>query len=119
MIPRTTRLIDSNIILCPLEVGDATAIVEAVQESIAEIMPWMGWCGPNYNLDFAQAWLNTLPGSWENGTQYGLAITNAEDNKILGGTGLNHINPVIGWQTWGIGSGPVQPGTGSQPERRV
>jgi ribosomal-protein-serine acetyltransferase len=94
MIPRTTRLTDGNIILRPLEVDDAPAMVEAVQESIAEIMPWMGWCTPDYNLDFAQAWLETLPDNWENETQYGFAITNAEDSNILGCKGLNHINQV-------------------------
>jgi ribosomal-protein-serine acetyltransferase len=92
MVPRTTRLIDNSITLRPFEVDDAPAMVEAVQESIAESMPWMGWCTPDYDLDSARSWLVTLPVNWENGTQYGFAITNTENGKILGGTGLNHIN---------------------------
>jgi len=89
---KSTRLSDGVITLRPPTIDDAPALVEAVQESVAEIMPWMGWCTPEYNEEFARPWLATLPGAWERGEQYGFLITEARTGALLGGTGLNHIN---------------------------
>lgn len=96
MIPReNTILTDGTLTLRPIEVQDAPVMVAAVQESVPEIMPWMSWCTPDYDLDTACAWLATLPGAWQAGIQYAFAITAAHDGRFLGGVGLNHINPVF------------------------
>jgi ribosomal-protein-serine acetyltransferase len=87
-------LTDGVITLRPPEVADAAAIVTAVQESVAEISPWMDWCSPEYTVLVAEKWLATLPAQWETDVQYALVITDRTDGRILGGTGLNHIHPV-------------------------
>lgn len=92
MVPYDTMLSDGVIILRPPRIDDAPALVKAVQESVDEIMPWMDWCTPEYNEGIARPWLATLPEAWEAGTQYGLVITEAKTERILGGTGLNQIN---------------------------
>jgi ribosomal-protein-serine acetyltransferase len=92
MIPYDTILTDGVITLRPLNMDDLPGLMEAVHESVAEIMPWMDWCTPAYDEAFACSWLATLPEAWEARTQYGLAITDARTGKFLGGTGLNHIN---------------------------
>jgi RimJ/RimL family protein N-acetyltransferase len=92
MIPYDRTLTDGVLTLRSVTIGDAPALVDAVQESVAQIMPWMGWCVPDYNEDIARSWLAVLPEAWEAGTQYALAITDAQSGEFLGGTGLNHIN---------------------------
>ena len=92
MIPYNTILTDGIIILQPPKIDHIPNLVEAVQESVAEIMPWMGWCTPAYNAEIAGSWLTAIPAAWESGTQYALVITDAQTGNILGGTGLNHIN---------------------------
>ena len=92
MIPYGTTLSDGIINLRPVYLDDLPDLMEAVHESVDEIMPWMTWCTPDYNEKVARPWLATLPGAWEAGTQYALAITDAQTGRFLGGTGLNHIN---------------------------
>lgn len=92
MIPHDTTLTDGVITLRAPNVDDIPALVEAVQESVEQIMPWMDWCTPEYSEAIARPWLARLPEGWEAGTQYGLVITDAQTGKLLGGTGLNHIN---------------------------
>lgn len=92
MIPCDTTITDGEITLRPLHMDDLPDLLGAVQESVAEIMPWMGWCTPAYNEDIARPWLEILPAVWKNGSQFALAITDAHSGEFLGGTGLNHIN---------------------------
>lgn len=92
MIPRNTLLTDNVIALRPAGVEDTCALVDAVQESVGEIMPWMDWCTPEYDEDTARGWLASLPPSWDAGNRYAFAITDAADGRFLGCAGLNHIN---------------------------
>jgi ribosomal-protein-serine acetyltransferase len=92
MIHYDTTLTDGVITLRSLSMDDLPGLMEAVHESVAEIMPWMGWCTPAYNEDVARPWLATLPEAWKDGSQFAFAITGAQSGAFLGGTGLNHVN---------------------------
>jgi len=92
MIPYDTKITDGEITLRPLYMDDLHDLLGAVQESVAEIMPWMGWCTLAYDEEITKPWLATLPESWKEGSQFALAITDAHNGEFLGGTGLNHIN---------------------------
>ena len=92
MIPYPTSLSNGIITLRPVRLDDAPTITLAVQESIQEIMPWMGWCHPNFSEEEANAWISTLPAAWRAGSQYAFAIVDTQDGTFLGGAGLNHIN---------------------------
>ena len=88
MVPYDLSLTDGVVTLRPLSLNDLPAVLEAVHESVDEIMPWMTWCTPDYNESIARPWLASLPQAWESGTQYGLAITDAQY------TGLMWFRPV-------------------------
>jgi len=92
MIPLSTTLTDGTITLKPLDILDADDLVRAVHESVNEIMPWMGWCTPEYDLQTAKAWLLSLDTRWKDGSQYAFAIRGGDDGTFLGVAGLNHIN---------------------------
>ena len=92
MIPNKTTLSDGVITLRPIGPEDTQAVVEAVHESVDEIMPWMTWCTPDYNEIDAQIFLSTLPERWAQGLQYGFAISDSITGQFLGSAGLNHIN---------------------------
>ncbi len=92
MIPNDMIISDGIISLRPVTLDDTHSLVEAVQELVTQIMPWMGWCTPEYNEEIARSWLFDLPDAWEAGTQFVMAIIDAQTGDFLGGTGLNHIN---------------------------
>jgi RimJ/RimL family protein N-acetyltransferase len=92
MIPRDIELTDEVILLRPPELSDAESIYAAVREPIPEIKPWMSWCHEGYSINETREWLASLPGGWEEGSNYAFVITEAAGGRILGGCGLNHIN---------------------------
>ena len=94
MIPHSITLADDMLTLRPMRVADARNVVEAVQESVDEIMPWLSWCTPTYDLATATTWLESLPQAWSAGIQYAFAITDTTTGRFLGSTGLNHINHI-------------------------
>ncbi len=92
MISPDTILIDDLITLRLIGPEDTQSVVEAVLESVDEIMPWMTWCTPDYNETRAKTFLSTLPKRWEQGLQFAFAITDLITGRFIGGAGLNHIN---------------------------
>jgi RimJ/RimL family protein N-acetyltransferase len=92
MVSFETILSDGVIALRPIGPEDTLDVAKAVHESIAEIMPWMSWCTPDYDADKARTFLSTLPNRWKQGLQYGFAITDQQTGRFLGGASLNHIN---------------------------
>lgn len=92
MNPINSFLTDGVISLRPIDPEDTPAVVEAVLESVNEIMPWMTWCTPDYNDKEARVFLSKLPERWDKGLQYGFAISDSQTDRFLGGVGLNHIN---------------------------
>jgi len=63
MIPYDINLTDGIVTLRPPNIDDVPALVEAVQESVEQIMPWMDWCTPQYGEETARRWLTDLPGT--------------------------------------------------------
>lgn len=85
MIPNDMIISDGIISLRPVTLDDTHSLVEAVQELVTQIMPWMGWCTPEYNEEIARSWLFDLPDAWEAGTQFVMAIIDAQTGDFLGG----------------------------------
>ncbi|MEN8173397.1 MAG: GNAT family protein, partial [Chloroflexota bacterium] len=94
MIPYPTTLTNGTITLRPVQLDDVSTMTQAVHESIPAIMPWMGWCHPDFSEAEARIWISSLPAAWRAGTQYAFAITDTQDGTFLGGCGLNHINRI-------------------------
>ncbi len=86
-------LSDGVISLRPFQMSDTDELTEAVRESIPELKPWMSWCHDDYSEDDTRNWIKSLPSGWAEGTQFNFAMMDTQDGLLLGGCGLNHINP--------------------------
>jgi len=80
-------------VLRPWAPGDAPALTEAARESHAEIRPWMDWCRPDYAVAEAADFIGRAGEAWVEGRWYEFAVT-ARDGRLLGGMGINQINPI-------------------------
>jgi hypothetical protein len=52
----------SDVRIRPYRLDDAAVVVEAVQESLAELSPWMPWAHAGYSLADSRRWLETNSG---------------------------------------------------------
>jgi RimJ/RimL family protein N-acetyltransferase len=75
----------------PYRIDDGQAIVDAVHESLAELMPWMPWAHPAYSIHESQQWLDVQIAAFERATAFEFAIVGAAGN-YLGGCGLNQLD---------------------------
>ncbi len=80
-----------TILIRPHEVRDIDPLFAAVQESIAEISPWLPWCHKAFSKSELASFIETSRDGWADRTQYQFAIFDATTNLALGGIGLNHI----------------------------
>jgi RimJ/RimL family protein N-acetyltransferase len=92
MISRNILLTDQIVTLRPIGPEDTNAVVEAIVESVSEIMPWMTWCTPEYSRSDAHGFLSSLLERWNQGQQFGFAVTDSKFGNFLGGASLSHIN---------------------------
>ena len=76
----------------PYVPSDAEALYEAVRESINELRPWLEWCHPEYAIDESRAWIDHCIEARSAGREYNFAITDFDD-RLLGGCGINRIQP--------------------------
>jgi RimJ/RimL family protein N-acetyltransferase len=74
---------------------DKVEIARAVQRSVREISPWMGWCHADYDASDALGWLETAQKGWEQGSEYNFVIIDGDLGEIIGGCGLNQINSLF------------------------
>lgn len=89
------ELTDQTISLRSPVPEDIENIARAVQRSIPEISPWMGWCQAGYNAADAQRWVECAVSGWEQGSEYNFVITDIKNGEIIGGCGLNQINSLF------------------------
>lgn len=83
----------SHYVVRPLQPSDAPSFHSAVRESIDALSYWMPWCSADYSLADAQQWIQTSLDAWSAGTEYSLGIFERATGAVVGGTGLNHLNP--------------------------
>ena len=81
-----------DILLRPPKPEDSQAIHEAVLVSIPELRPWMEWANEDYSIEVPIAFIEALPESWENDSNYQFTIFDSVTGLVLGGGGLNQIN---------------------------
>lgn len=77
----------------PYRAEDADQLYEAVQESVAEVFPWLPWCRPDYSLEDAREWARTRAELFEQGVEYNFVDLD-ESARFLGAGGLDDINKV-------------------------
>jgi RimJ/RimL family protein N-acetyltransferase len=76
----------------PYRPDDAQALYEAARESIQDVFPWLAWCHPGYSLAEAAEWVERQA-SRADGAELVFAVVGPND-ELLGGCGVNQINPL-------------------------
>lgn len=94
----------------PLTPQDADALYVAVRSSISELAGWLPWCTPQYSLQDSQTWVAHCQRAWAQRTEFPLGIFDAASGTLLGGTGINHIDPVF--HSGNLGYWVATPATG-------
>jgi RimJ/RimL family protein N-acetyltransferase len=82
-----------DVTLRPYTLNDCTDVYEAVRESLAELIPWMPWCHPEYSIDETQTWLETQVDAFHQGSEFEFAMV-SKTGRYLGGCGLNRIDRI-------------------------
>jgi RimJ/RimL family protein N-acetyltransferase len=80
-----------SVVIRPCRIDDAAAMYAAVRESMADLLPWMPWCHPDYSLHEAKSWLRTQVQAFNERRWFEFAILD-EDGRYLGQCGLNQID---------------------------
>ncbi len=76
--------------LRPLAMTDATALLEAAVESLPELIPWMGWAHPQYDIDDAEAWITYAHEMWALNREFCFGVF--EGGRYLGNCGLDRAD---------------------------
>ncbi len=85
---------DGTVVLRPFRMEDALETFSAVQESLAELKPWMSWAYDDYSLNDTREFIRITRARWQEGTLFAFAIIDAKSGLVLGGCSLSHIHPV-------------------------
>jgi len=86
--------IEGPLVLRPFRDADASALYEAVRESIAEVSPWLPWCHQNYAIEETREFLASRELASQGGEWYSFGIFETDGGRFLGGVGINFINRV-------------------------
>lgn len=84
---------DGFITIRPYQPTDDVDTFAMVLESIEMLRPWMSWAHENYRIGESRAYIQAVQAAWEKDESYSFVITSAADGMLLGGCGLNHVDP--------------------------
>lgn len=87
-------LADGRLLLRPWRDADALELYAAVRESVASVGRWLPWCRADYDMERARAWTAHCRETWQTGSQFAFAVRNAASGELLGGCGLNQLDPL-------------------------
>jgi ribosomal-protein-serine acetyltransferase len=76
----------------PFHQDDALPMYQAALESAEQLRTWMTWCGPDFSLAHAEAFVAQSGRAWARGEQFSFAIIDGRDHRFLGSVGLNHLD---------------------------
>jgi ribosomal-protein-serine acetyltransferase len=88
------EFIEGPLLIRPYREGDASALYEAVRESIPEVSVWLPWCHENYSIDESREFIGSREISSQGAEWYSFGIFETDGGRFLGGVGLNFINRV-------------------------
>ncbi len=98
----------------PYRETDAAEVCEAVRESMAELVPWMPWCHPQYSEHDAISWIRATLDGFISGAIYDFAVFDA-DGRYTGGCGVNQIRTSQGAANLGYWVRSSRAGRGIAP----
>ena len=88
------ELIEGPLLIRPYREGDASALYEAVRESLPEVSRWLPWCHENYSIEESKEFVRSRETAAHDGEWYSFAVFERGGGKFLGGVGLNFFNRV-------------------------
>lgn len=88
------ELIEGPLLIRPYREEDASALYEAVSESLSEVSRWLPWCHENYSLEESKDFVGSRETAARADEWYSFAVFEREGGKFLGGVGLNFFNRV-------------------------
>ena len=71
---------------------DEEVLFNAARESIAEVFEFLPWCHPDYQIQDASDWLNSIQPNWKDGSAYSFGIFSKDGTEFHGGCGVNQID---------------------------
>lgn len=84
---------EAQIEIRPYRSGDADEVCAAVLESLEALAPWLPFAHPGYGAGDAREWVERCEQAFAEGVEYQFGIRDAA-GRLLGGCGLNQINPM-------------------------
>lgn len=91
--PVPPPLSDGQLVLQAWRDADAVELHAAVRESVASVGRWLPWCRADYGMEQARAWTAHCAEAWRTGEQFAFVVRDAATGELLGGCGLNQLNP--------------------------
>ena len=88
------ELIEGPLLIRPFRTEDASALYEAVRESLAEVSPWLPWCHQNYSIEESREFIGSRELASQGDEWYSFGIFETDGGRFLGGVGINFINRV-------------------------
>ena len=83
---------DGRIALRRFLPSDLGAFYAAVDESRAELAPWMGWMHDGYTIADTREWLEKRDAEWDARRDFAMLVADADTGEVLGAVALNQIN---------------------------
>ena len=93
LVASSVYLRDEHVAIRPFFPADAQPVFEAVQESRAQVDPWLSDLAATRSVSDVEDYIARQPGRWANGEAYNFAILDHPTRTLLGGCGLTQINP--------------------------
>jgi ribosomal-protein-serine acetyltransferase len=84
---------DEHVAIRPFLPADAQTVFQAIQESRAQIDPWLSDLAATRSVSDVEAYIARQPEVWAKGEAYNFAILDYHSGILLGGGGLTQINP--------------------------
>lgn len=86
------ELIGERVLVRPLRPGDGAAVWEAVEESRAQISPWLPWVEKMLALDDCEAAARRGAARWQTREDLMVSVWEQGTGRYLGGSGLHRID---------------------------
>ena len=86
-------LCDERVAIRPFLPADAQPVFEAIQESRAQVGPWLSDLAATRSVSDIEDYIARQPDVWASGHAYNFAMLEHDTGTLLGGCGLTQINP--------------------------
>ncbi|MFT5125799.1 MAG: ribosomal-protein-serine acetyltransferase [Kiritimatiellia bacterium] len=110
-----------RLIIRPYVLDDAPDLYEAARESVDTVGSWLDWCHAGYVLEESEAFITGAIACWDMNIEFDFGIFRRSDQRLLGGCGLNQLEPSNGQGNVGywIRTSELGQGYAAEAGRRV